>query len=149
MTKEDRCRRALALHEGTLNCAQCMMVAFSDVLDLSEETCAALGGGLGRGGGYGGMCGTVNTALMVLGARCPHTAEHDMEGRRRLARLTREFRRRYQERFGALDCRELLATKELRGTEMVEKLGVADHCGILIVSAVEMLSDMLDELDKE
>ena len=37
----------------------------------------------------------------------------------------------------------------LHGTEMVEKLGVTTHCTILIVSAVELLCDMLEELEKE
>lgn len=149
MTKEERCRKALALHTTSLNCAQCVLGAFSDRLGLEENTCYAIGSGFGSGVRYGGVCGAVSAAVMVLGVLYPHTPENGMEGKRRATALTREFQRRFREYFVKLDCRELLADHDLHGTPMVDALGATEHCDILIVSAVELLCDMLEELEKE
>ena len=149
MTKEERCRKALACHATTLNCAQSVLCAFSDRLGWSDDQCAALGSGFGGGIRYGGVCGTVSAAVMILGLLYPHTPENGMDGKRRATRLTKEFESRFTAQFGKLDCRDLLAIPELQGTEMVEKLGIDVHCNILIVSAVEILCDMLEELEKE
>ena len=86
---------------------------------------------------------------MVLGMCYPHTLENGAEGKARSASLTKEFQRRFAERFAYLDCRDLMQNPNLHGTEMVEKLGVTAHCTVLIVSAVELLCDMLEELEKE
>jgi C_GCAxxG_C_C family probable redox protein len=149
MTKEERCRKALACHATTLNCAQSVLCAFSDRLGWSDDQCAALGSGFGGGVRYGGVCGTVSAAVMILGLLYPHTPENGMDGKRRATRLTKEFESRFTAQFGKLDCRDLLAIGDLQGTEMTEKLNVDAHCDKLIVSAVELLSDMLDELEKE
>lgn len=149
MTKEERCRKALDCHATTLNCAQSVLCAFADRIGWSDGQCAALGSGFGGGVRYGGLCGTVSAAVMILGLLYPHTPDNGMEGKRRATRLTKEFQRRFTAQFGKLDCRDLLAVSDLQGTEMADRLGVDGHCDKLIVSAVELLSDMLDELEKE
>ena len=60
-----------------------------------------------------------------------------------------EYIRRFRERFVDRDCADLLKRKALAGTQMVQELGVTDHCGILIVSAVEILCDYITELKGE
>ena len=47
------------------------------------------------------------------------------------------------------DCADLLARKDLDPTQQARDLGVTDHCGILIVSAVEILCDYIAELKGE
>jgi len=149
MTKRERCKRAVAYHATTLNCAQSVLAAFSDVIGMTEDQCCALGSGFGGGLRYGGVCGTVSAAAMILGIVYPHTPKNGMTGKQRSTRLIREFQRRFKERFDHLDCRDLLANHDLRGTNMVAELNVTGHCDILIVSAVELLCDMLEELKKE
>ncbi len=149
MTTKERCRLAMERHATTLNCAQSVLCAFSDVIGLSEDQCCALGSAFGGGLRYGGVCGTVSAAAMILGILYPHTPANGMEGKQRSTRLIREFQRRFKERFDKLDCRDLLASRDLRGTGMTEELNVTAHCDILIVSAVELLCGMLEELKKE
>ena len=149
MTKKERCQKALSLHASSLNCAQSVLSAFSDRVGLSDRQCCALCSGFGGGVRYGGLCGAVSAAVMVLGMLYPHTAENGLQGKTRSMKLTQEFQRRFRERFGELGCRELLRRRDLRGTEQVEALGVDSHCDILIVSATELLYDMLEELEKE
>ena len=40
MTKEERCRKALACHASTLNCAQSVLCAFSERIGWTDEQCA-------------------------------------------------------------------------------------------------------------
>ena len=41
----------------------------------------------------------------------------------------------------------MLAEKDIEGTPTAQELGVTQHCRLLVVSGVELLSDMLDELE--
>mgnify|MGYP000658300392 CR=1 FL=1 len=43
------------------------------------------------------------------------------------------------------DGRELLAEKELQPTDTALELAAGDHCGMLIVSAAEILCEMMGE----
>ena len=63
----------------------------------------------------------------------------------RAAAVTKEFQRRFTERFKHLNCRELLAEKELQPTDTALELAAGDHCGMLIVSAAEILCEMMGE----
>ena len=73
MTKRERCEKAAAYHATTLNCAQSVLAAFSDVIGMTEDQCCALGSAFGGGLRYGGVCGTVSAAAMILGILYPHT----------------------------------------------------------------------------
>ena len=91
----------------------------------------------------------LSAAVMVLGMLFPATAEEGVAGKKRVAQQTREYIRRFQDRFTDLNCAELLLNKEIQGTQQAELLGVANHCGILIISAVEILCDYIAELKEE
>ena len=78
----------------------------------------------------------------------PSTLENGPAGKKRSTELTQDFQRRFTARFHKLDCRELLAEKELDATDMAQELGVTHHCRMLVVSGTELLCDMLDELCK-
>lgn len=148
MTKRERCLRAKEYHEKGLNCGQCVLLAFTDVTGLSEEQSMALASSFGAGLRCGGICGVVNAAAVVLGMAYPSTLENGAAGKKRSTELTQGFQRRYTERFHKLDCRDLLAEKELDATDMARELGVTHHCRTLVVSGVELLCDMLEELGK-
>ena len=92
----------------------------------------------------------INTqGAVVLGMVYPATLENGGEGKKRSTQLTQEFQRRFTERFRKLDCRDLLAEKDIEGTTAAQKLGVTQHCRLLVVSGVELLSDMLTELEAQ
>ena len=146
MTKRERCLRAKEYHEKGLNCGQCVLLAFTDVTGLSEEQSMALASGFGGGLRCGGICGVVNAAAVVLGMAYPSTLENGPAGKKRSSELTKAFQQRFTERFRQLNCRELLADRELVGTELAQELGVTQHCRILVVSGVELLDELLAEL---
>ena len=85
--------------------------------------------------------------VLVLGLLHPYTAQEGPEGRRRSVEQVKEFQRRFTQQFHLLNCRELLAERGLHPTPAAQAVGADDHCGTLIVSAVELLCDYLAELD--
>lgn len=149
MTKQERCRMAKEYHEKGLNCGQSVLTAFTDVTGFTAEQSMALASGFGGGMRCGGLCGVVSACMVVLGMAYPHTLENGAEGKKRASQLAQEFHRRYTQRFKNLNCRDLLADTELEGTPMACELGVTQHCRLLVVSGVELLSDMLDELEAQ
>ena len=147
MTKMERCRRAKEFHEKGLNCAQAVLLAFTDVTGLTEQQSMAAASGFGGGLRYGGVCGVVHATVVVLGMAYPATLENGPEGKKHSTQLTQDFQRRFAEHFRKLDCHDLLAEKDIEGTPAAQELGVTQHCRLLVVSGVELLSDMLDELE--
>lgn len=147
----DRCELAYHYHQTGHNCAQSVLLAFSDLTGLDAKTAAAITGGLG--GGVGGsrqeLCGAANGAALVLGLLYPFTEGTDSEARRRVYGLTKEFHTRFQSRFGGLTrCGDLLRsriqpTEEL--TPAAVRVGASKHCDILVVTAVEILEQMIAE----
>lgn len=149
MTKLERCTYAHDCHASGLNCAQSVLAAFTDITGLTEEQSIALCSGLGGGVRYGGVCGVVSAAVLVLGTVCPHTRENGAEGKRLSGEITKEYQRRFTERFGELDCRALKANPVGEGTEMAKALNAANHCRMLVVSGTELLHDMITELEEK
>ena len=146
MTRRERCLRAKEFHEKGLNCGQSVLLAFTDVTGFTEEQGMALASGFGGGLRCGSICGVVNAAAVVLGMAYPSTLENGPAGKKRSSELTKAFQQRFTERFRQLNCRELLADRELVGTELAQELGVTQHCRILVVSGVELLDELLAEL---
>ena len=139
-TKETRCTAAIQYRKNGANCAQSLLAAFSDILNITETQALAMGAGLGGGVRSGNICGAVNAPVMILGCAFPEAARD----KARAAYLAKEFQRRFTERFQYLNCRELLSHKDLRPTELALSLAGGDHCGLLIVSAAEILCDMME-----
>ena len=149
MNKADKCKAARDYHARGCNCAQSILAAFHEEMGLTEDQCLALAGGMGGGMRCGSICGAISGGILVLGMLFPATAAEGPAGKRRTTRQTQEYIRRFRERFVDGDCADLLARKDLSPTRQARDLGVTDHCGILIVSAVEILCDYIAELKGE
>lgn len=141
MTTRERCESAIRYRKNGANCAQSLLAAFVDVMGITEAQAMAMGAGLGGGVRSGNICGAVNAPVMILGCACPEMAG----SKAKAAEITKEFQRRFTERFRHLNCRELLAEKELQPTDTALELAAGDHCGLLIVSAAEILCGMIGE----
>ena len=149
MTKQERCVFAHDCHASGLNCAQSVAAAFCDVTGLTKEQSIALCSGFGGGMRYGGVCGVVSAAVLVLGAAFPATAESGAAGKRRASEITMEYERRFVQHFGNLDCRALKADPVGEGTDMAKELHATNHCRMLVVSGTELLHDFLEELKEK
>lgn len=109
------------------NCCQSVLMPFCGRCGLDEETAQRAGAFFGSGMRCGSVCGAVTGALMTLG----------MAGAGNEAGP--ELMRRFREKHGALNCRELLAAARERGEEK------KTHCDGLVFEAVEMTRELLGE----
>lgn len=143
----ERCRKAAAYHEKGFNCAQSVIAAFGDLTGLDEQKCLDLSSGFGHGAGTGELCGAIAGAVMVLGLLTPVDIGDPRGSKQRTAALSKEFQRRFLQKFGAVRCNELLQKHNIaeNAAPAVEVLGVTNHCRILIVTAVALVEEMLAE----
>lgn len=101
------------------NCSQSVLLAFSDLTGLENETAAMLassfGGGLGR---MREVCGAVSGAAMVLGLLRGYSNPNAADEKRAHYHLVQEFARRFKQENGSIICRELLGgTKTSTGND--------------------------------
>lgn len=146
----DRCELAYQYHQQGYNCAQAVMGAFADKLDLTGEQAMAIAGGFG--GGVGGshteLCGAVTGGVMVLSLLNPHVDGADKAGKQKVYAFAKEFRQRFATAFGGLTrCGELLKARPAvnEQTKAAARMGITAHCDIMIVTAVEIVEAMLAE----
>lgn len=149
MNKIDKCKAARDYHTHGCNCAQSILAAFHEEMGLTEDQCMALAGGMGGGMRCGSICGAISGGILVLGMLFPARPDEGPDAKRRITRQTQEYIRRFRACFTDRDCTDLLKRKDLVPSAQAQALGVADHCGILIVSAVEILCDYIAELKGE
>ena len=140
----ERTGLAFDLHRQGYSCAQAVACSFADVVGLPAEQVAALCGCFGGGFRAGEICGVVSGAALVIGARWPHKKPEDKAAKDLAAGKMREFHRAFLARFPSLTCRDL---KELppaaEKSPAARRLGVERACDVYIVSAVEILEEML------
>ena len=93
------------------------------------------------------LCGAVSGGVLVLSLLHPHTDGEDRAGKVRLYAQAKEFRRRFQEVFGLTRCGDLLRARPgvTERNPASQRLGVTAHCDNMIVTAVEILEQMLQE----
>ena len=145
----NRYELAHSYHKRGFNCGQSVLEAFRDLTGLSEDQCRRIATGLGGGFRSGNICGAASGAVLVLGMMHPHN-EEDPAQKAATGKLVKEFVSRFSARFNdKVDCRDLLQEKDLQPVPEVAELGATKHCETLIVSAVAMLYDYLEELSKE
>ncbi len=88
------------------NCAQSIFSAFAGRYGISSEFAVRLSAPFGAGmGRQGEVCGALTGALMVLGLQYGREQPGDKED---IYRITHEFILQFQQRHGAIRCRELL-----------------------------------------
>lgn len=132
------------------NCAQAVLLAFCEELDLDEKTAARIsssfGGGMSR---LREVCGAVSGMFMASGLFFGYEDAKDDVTKKELYTINQELANRFKERNGSIICRELLGldhkkdapTPSARTTEYYKKRPCAD----LVADAAEVLEGMLVE----
>ena len=143
----NRLEKANAYHKRGFNCCQSVLAAFSDLTGLSEQASFDVGGGFGGGAGTGELCGAISGAVMTLGLLTPVDEANPVGSKQWSVALSRQMQERFKEKFGALRCRELLQNKFTPDdtTPAAKAMGLTGHCDIMIVTAVEIVEEMLAE----
>lgn len=137
-----------ALHQQGFNCSQAVFSTLAEPLGLDQATALKIaspfGGGIGR---TGETCGAVTGALMALGLQAGFD-EPDRQAKDRVYGWTREFLRRFQQRYGGLACKALigvdLSTPE--GLQKAREQAVfSTRCTQFIAGAIEIAEQMFND----
>jgi C_GCAxxG_C_C family probable redox protein len=129
-------------------CSQALLAAFANHYDLPRETALKLAGSFGGGMGRQGLtCGAVTGALMVLGLDAGRVDIEDDAARDRNDTLVQDFFRRFQEKYGTLDCNELtgvqMSCAEARTAGKED--GTFDRvCPGVVGFAAELVTELLE-----
>ena len=131
------------------NCAQSVLMAYADVLGLTQEQAAMVS--VGHGGGMGRLrlhCGAFSAAVMLAGAL--EGPEGAMKAHRpeTYARV-QEIYRRFVEKNGTVSCAELLGRAGVPENPAPEERTPAYYakrpCAKVIRSACQIIDGMLAE----
>ena len=131
------------------NCAQSVLLAYADVLGLTQEQAAMVS--VGFGGGMGRLrlhCGAFSAAVMLAGILEGEDGAQKEHRPQTYARV-QEIHRRFVEKNGTVSCAELLGragvpedpTPEQRTPEYYSKR----PCARVIASACKLIDEMLEE----
>ena len=143
----NRCEQAVDYHKKGFNCCQSVLAAYQDLIGLTETQCLTLGGGFGAGAGTGELCGAVTGAVMALNLLTPADPSDVAGSKKQAVAQAKELQKRFAARFENLRCADLLQKKFVPddSTPAAKALGITGHCDIMIVTAVEIVEQMLAE----
>ncbi len=144
--KMSRADLALSRFSAGFSCSQSVLSAFAPDLGLELDpalrVAAAFGGGMGR---TGRTCGAVTSALMALGLKYGATCGDDKATKERTYALAREFLARFEARYGATACSDLLGV-DISTVEGHSAARASDlfktTCPVLVAGAAAILAEM-------
>ena len=128
------------------NCAQSVVVAFSDVTGLEESFSAKLsssfGGGMGR---MREVCGAVSGMLMVLSILYGYDTPGDDESKKRLYTEVQALAGKFREEVGAIVCREILKNppSDPNPTPRTAEFYAKRPCARMVVTAGKLLDEFI------
>lgn len=128
------------------NCAQSVVLAFSDKMGMDKDIVVRMispfGGGFGR---MREVCGAVSGMLMVLGFVEGNGLSCDDEKKLELYKKVQGLMNEFRERNGSYICRELLALPEGNSEPTPEKRTESYYkkrpCALLVGDACEILDE--------
>lgn len=104
----DNVEKAVQLHRGNYNCCQAVVCAFAGEVGTDEVLLFRIAEGFGGGTATTrGICGALNGAVMLAGLRNSDGNIGNPASKGATAGLVRELSARFEEKTGALICREL------------------------------------------
>lgn len=107
---DERVEKARRLFkDGGYNCCQAVVMAYSDLFGINDETAAAMSSGFG--GGMGRMrevCGSVSGMVMLAGLIMPAADPSVKEWRTANYALVQEMAEEFKSINGSIICKELL-----------------------------------------
>lgn len=106
--EENKGKKAIDIFREGYNCAQSVVIAYSEECGLTHEVAANIsapfGGGLGR---QREVCGAVSGMSMVLGALTKFNSEDKNSSRTAIFATTQSLCSKFRESHGSIVCREI------------------------------------------
>ena len=130
------------------NCAQSIVLAFSDMTGLDREilskTACSFGGGMGR---LREVCGALSGVFMITGLLYGYSGPEEGEVKAEQYRKIQELGNQFREKNGSMICRELLGLGEGASchvpSQRTEKYYEERPCLKIIGNAAEILEEYI------
>lgn len=140
--------KAKKIFEEGYNCSQAVFSAFSDIMNIDEETAKRISTGLG--GGVGRMrevCGAVSGAAMVLGF--VYGGENG-EDKKSAYEKVQEFAEVFKKDEGSIICREILGLDKKKRESATPDERTAEYyrvrpCAEKVYEAARIVEEMLKD----
>ncbi|PWL42492.1 MAG: hypothetical protein DBY42_03940 [Bacillota bacterium] len=130
----DRIQKAVELFESGQSCSNAVFAAYSDLLGVEETTACQIASGFGGGiGGREELCGAASGMVLCGGIGYP--VEDKAAVRARVCRMLDAF----EDRFGALACRELKAAAK------ASPCAGEKDCSRYVRAAAQIVGDVLSK----
>jgi C_GCAxxG_C_C family probable redox protein len=138
---------AVTTFRGGYNCAQAVLSAHCEDLNLDRNTALRLACGFGAGmARRQDVCGAVSGGIIVLGLRHGRGVNDDRSATETTYARARDLMERFQQRHGTCVCRELLNGCNIATTEGQAAFKSDDLLNRVCVPCVQSVMTILDEL---
>ncbi|MDQ1354298.1 MAG: hypothetical protein QG657_4607 [Acidobacteriota bacterium] len=141
--------QSVTLFKEGFCCSQAVLVPYAEQWGLDREPFLKLADAFGGGiGGMASICGAVSGAIMVIGLKYGRTQPDDLDAKQKNRTLVKEFVKRYKDRYGTIECKELLGVdiSTAEGQAIAKEKGLFESkCPKLIEDAVDILDGILAE----
>jgi len=140
--------KAAELFLGGYNCAQSVVVAFSDLTGLDEAFSArfasSFGGGMGR---MREVCGAVSGMLMVLGLLYGYDTPGDDASKKQLYTVVQQLSAKFREAVGSIICREILKNppSDPNPSPRTAEYYANRPCARMVYTAARILDEYIQE----
>jgi len=131
------------------NCAQAVVLAFSDVTGLDERTAkrlsASFGGGIGR---MREVCGAVSGMMMVLGLLYGYEEPGEKDCNKKAHyQVVQQLAGRFREECGSIICREILKNppSDPNPTPRPAEFYAKRPCARMVMTAARILDEYIAE----
>ena len=140
--------KAAELFLGGYNCAQSVVVAFSDLTgldkDFSAKFASSFGGGMGR---MREVCGAVSGMLMVAGLLYGYDTPGDDASKKAQYETIQALSAQFREQVGSIVCREILKNppSDPNPSPRTAEYYAQRPCARMVLLAGQILDDYIKE----
>lgn len=138
----DKIQTAISYLTQGANCAQSILLTFSEELGMSEDLSLKIASGFGGGICQGEVCGAVTGAIMVLSLKYGDSGVPSSETKEKIYHLIRAFSDEFKNNNGSINCSDLLGIdlqKEANRAVAREKGLFKNNCSRFVENAVKIL----------
>ena len=144
---ENHKKSALSAFNDGYNCAQAVLIAFSDKLDIDKSTAISISSGFGAGmGRLQKTCGAVTGSFMAISHHCSKNSKDNATAKEIAIIKIREFNESFIAKHATTDCRNLLGydLNTPEGEQQYQRQGLRKSvCEACISDSVEILCQLL------
>jgi C_GCAxxG_C_C family probable redox protein len=144
---KSKTENAVELFRSGMNCAQSVVMTFSDKLDFDREIAARIS--CGFGGGMGRLqetCGAVTGSFMVLGTNSCRNHSDNSDRKEAAYSDIQKFSEKFISIYGTMNCKELLNAnlRTAEGQQQVKENNLQEVvCEKCIADAIKITSELM------